>query len=138
MNKLKQMFERASKTLDYALHGVILSFTEKMTGIMESKGITKSDLAARIGCSAPYVTKIFRGNPNLTVESMVKIAAAVGYEIEIELREKASHGSTTNLTTTSQPMFNICDVEFTHRSVMVSTKSRQPAELAKNELALAA
>jgi transcriptional regulator with XRE-family HTH domain len=43
-------------------------------------------LAEKIGSSPAYVTKILRGETNFTLDSMVKIATALGCELTIGLR----------------------------------------------------
>ena len=54
-------------------------------------GMTYADIARKINSSAAYVTKIFRGDVNLTIESMVKLARAAGGQLRIQITdEKAS------------------------------------------------
>lgn len=84
----KELIERAKKTFEYVLEGAILSFTENVARVMGESGVSKRELAKRIDCSAPYVTKVLRGNPNLTIASMVKIAQALDCELSIELQPK--------------------------------------------------
>ncbi len=45
-----------------------------------------------MGVSAPYITKLIRGSANLTLDSMVKIANALGCDLtpEIRLRERST------------------------------------------------
>ena len=54
------------------------------------RGANKSyaDLAKLMGTSNAYISKIFRGDANLTIESMVKIARAVGCNISIQADDK--------------------------------------------------
>ena len=52
-------------------------------------GISYSQLAETIKTSAAYISKIFRGESNLTIESMVKLARAVDGCINIEVVDKA-------------------------------------------------
>jgi DNA-binding Xre family transcriptional regulator len=93
---LQKLVHEGAQTFDYVLEGAILSFTESVSKIMQEKGITKTDLATRLGCSAPYVTKIFRGNPNLTLQSLVKIAAAIDCDLKLEIEPKAGRQSSRN------------------------------------------
>lgn len=48
-------------------------------------GLTYAALAKKIGTSAAYITKVFRGDSNLTIESMVKLARASGGRLNIEV-----------------------------------------------------
>jgi transcriptional regulator with XRE-family HTH domain len=45
---------------------------------MKRVGVSKSELAQRLGKSRAYVTKILQGNTNFTIESLVQIARALG------------------------------------------------------------
>lgn len=53
-------------------------------------GISYSELASRIETSPAYVTKLFRGDSNLTIETMVKLAVATGSDLDIQLVEAGS------------------------------------------------
>ncbi len=55
-----------------------LEFVVSINKSMKEKNISKSDLARLIGKSPAYITKIMSGDVNLTIESMVMIARAVG------------------------------------------------------------
>ncbi|MGL4398710.1 MAG: helix-turn-helix domain-containing protein, partial [Luteolibacter sp.] len=46
----------------------------------------RTALADKIGSSPAYITKILRGETNFTLDSMVKIATALGCELTIGLR----------------------------------------------------
>jgi transcriptional regulator with XRE-family HTH domain len=148
----KEIFAEARKSFDYLFDRVILRFTKRISALMKEQLITQRDLAQKIGCSAPYVSKVFSGSPNLTLASMVKIADAVGCDIDVVVYPKSIHQITTKVTTEvatiSQPMpIEIEEMEFTKRSTVVSEtipkigkrNETDPTELAVNdELALAA
>ncbi len=67
---------------------VILEFTSKLYAAMERKGYTKADLARILGTSQAYITKIFRGNANFTIESMIKLSRALGYRLHIHIAQE--------------------------------------------------
>lgn len=48
---------------------------------MASLGVSRKALAERLGCSPANVTQLFRRNGNLTAESMVDLARAVGLRV---------------------------------------------------------
>lgn len=82
----KERAEAARKTTGYNVQSAILDFTEDLVSRMEAAGVSKSELAARLGTSPAYVTKILRGQSNFTLESMVKVAGAVGADLRIHLQ----------------------------------------------------
>jgi transcriptional regulator with XRE-family HTH domain len=52
------------------------SVSEKINEIMLQNGITKSQLADRMGVSRPYVTKLLRG-ANVSLQTLSKVASAL-------------------------------------------------------------
>lgn len=87
-NDFKTLFEKSEKTQGYCLEKARLKFTEDIISRMETEGISKSELARRINRSPSYVTKIMRGSTHLTLESMVKIASALGCKLNFSLNLK--------------------------------------------------
>lgn len=93
MNKtydFKSLFADARKDPAYWLEGAVLSFTEDMLKIMDDQGMSRSELARRIGTSPAYITKILRGSTNFTFESVVKIAMALECEFKPQLKPKVA------------------------------------------------
>lgn len=86
----REMFREAEKTLEYNLEVSIIDFTEDLCRWMEEKGVSRAELARRIGTSPAYVTKILRGNSNFTLSSMVRIAMALESEVRIHLAPRGA------------------------------------------------
>lgn len=86
LQALKAKADQARTSHAYHAEGASIRFTEAVIARMESCGITRTDLAEKIGTSPAYVTKILRGDTNFTLESMVKIAQALDCEMDFELR----------------------------------------------------
>ena len=87
---LKAAAEAARQTDAYRAEGASIRFTEDLVARMKASGLTRSALAAKIGSSPAYITKILRGDTNFTLDSMVKIAAALGCELTIGLQPLAT------------------------------------------------
>ncbi|MCC5848508.1 MAG: helix-turn-helix transcriptional regulator [Verrucomicrobia bacterium] len=77
-NEFQGLMEEARNTHSYRLEGAVLEFTEQMVARMDKLGVNRTELARRIDSSPAYITKILRGNTNFTLDSMVKIAHALG------------------------------------------------------------
>lgn len=58
---------------------------EDIFRLMETKGISKSDLAKKMHKSLHYVRNILNGQNNFTVETLVKLACALDCEISIKM-----------------------------------------------------
>jgi transcriptional regulator with XRE-family HTH domain len=80
-----KLFQEAERHDDYWVAGAILGFTEAVTREMERQGITRTQLAKRLGATPAYVTKILRGKANFTLATMVQLARALDAELRVEL-----------------------------------------------------
>ena len=81
----KSLFEEAQRHDDYWTEGLIIEFTEELSRWMEEHQISRSVLAAKIGHSPAYVTKVLRGDVSFTTAILTKLARAVGAEVRIHL-----------------------------------------------------
>jgi len=82
-----EFLKNAEKAPEYWTQTAILDFTEELSRLMsEAKpAINRAELARRINASPSYVTKVLRGNVNFTLETMNKLARAVGAVVRIHL-----------------------------------------------------
>ena len=80
------LYKEAEAHDDYWIAGTVQELTEEIFVLMEREGITRSELARRLGTSPAYVTKILRGNANFTVATMVRLARALEADLRIQLK----------------------------------------------------
>ena len=73
---------KAQKRLAYHEEGLFLDVATRVIDAMENRGITRSDLARRLGVNPAYITKILHGHANLSLESLAKVAFAMGLKWE--------------------------------------------------------
>ena len=52
---------------------------------IQTLGLSNAALAQRMGTSPAYITRLFRGSANLSVETMVKLARAVESTLRVQL-----------------------------------------------------
>ena len=83
--KLQDILRKARQGHAYKREKIVLALTEEMIALMELQNINKSDLADRLGCSKPYVTKILSGTANFTLDTMIQMADALNSELNIHL-----------------------------------------------------
>jgi transcriptional regulator with XRE-family HTH domain len=86
----KDLFESARKRDEYWIARYKLEFTEQLQRLMEQKRETRASLARKLGKSPAYLTKIFRGNVNFTMESMVRLVRALGGSLRIEMESEGA------------------------------------------------
>lgn len=54
------------------------AIVDKIDAILRQQGITRRELAARIGCNESQVTRWTRGFPNYTLNALAKLSEALG------------------------------------------------------------
>lgn len=86
------LYREAERREEYWVAGAILEFTESLTAAMEAQGVSRADLARRLGVSAAYVTKMLRGNANFTLRSMVRAARALHTTFRPRLERPVGEG----------------------------------------------
>lgn len=89
MNKiskaLKDFVDKARSTDAYWVEAAKLRFAVGLDHQRIKAGLTYKDVATKLGTSAAYISKIFRGDSNVTIESMVKLARATGARLEVHV-----------------------------------------------------
>lgn len=83
-----EKLESFKDDVDFRTEEVILDLTEKITEIMGREGINRTELAARLGVSKAFITKLLNGNPNLTLRTLVSISTALKYDVKINLLKR--------------------------------------------------
>lgn len=84
VNDLLRLFEEVEKTADYQFETAVVDMTEQICEIMEAKGISRADLARQLGKSRAWVTKVLRGDRNLTLKTITDVFWELGYNAKIE------------------------------------------------------
>lgn len=71
---------------DYIAGDLAVGLMEEACELMENQGISRSQLAARMGVTRARVTQLFNAPPNLTLRSMAQLAIALGTKPHVSLR----------------------------------------------------
>ena len=83
--KLKAFVDEAKQTDAYWVESAKLEFAMALEQQRRAAGLSYADLAKKMGTSAAYISKVFRGDTNLTIESMVKLARATGGQLDARI-----------------------------------------------------
>jgi transcriptional regulator with XRE-family HTH domain len=86
-NALRAKLEAAKKTDIYWMGAAKLDFALAIEHQRKQVGKSYADVATAIGTSPAYISKVFRGDANLTIESMVKLARSLGCNLDLALKE---------------------------------------------------
>lgn len=84
--KLTAWIEEGRKSDNFWIEETKLDFALALEKQLKVSGLSYTALAKKIGTSPAYITKVFRGDSNLTIESMVKLTRATGGRLNILVR----------------------------------------------------
>jgi len=87
---LKKAVEQAKGRDSYWVESAKLQFAVALEAQRKAADMTYKAVADKLGTSAAYITKVFRGDSNMTIESMVKLARATGGRLEVQIVDAAS------------------------------------------------
>ena len=80
-----QLYAKVESTPAYQAEKLAVSFLAELNAFMQTHGVSNADLARRAGVSPAYITKVFRGPSNLSIETLTKLADAVGCKVHLHL-----------------------------------------------------
>jgi transcriptional regulator with XRE-family HTH domain len=67
---------------------VKLDFAVSLERALRQSNLTRSDLARLVERSPAWITKILRGDTNLTIETMCRLSEALNHELHLHLAPK--------------------------------------------------
>lgn len=73
---------------EFLAEEAILDFTEKLVAKMQELKVSRAELAKRLDVSKPFITKLLNGNPNMTIKTMVAIAAMLDCKLNLDIYNK--------------------------------------------------
>ena len=88
LSKNLSSFVESAKNDDfYWVEKIKLDFAIELDRCRRDLNMTASEFAKELGVSRAYMSKLFRGDVNLTIKSMVKLARAVGARISLSTHD---------------------------------------------------
>ena len=88
LSKNLSSFVESAKNDDfYWVEKIKLDFAIELDRYRRDLNMTADEFAKELGVSRAYMSKLFRGDVNLTIKSMVKLARAVGARISLSTRD---------------------------------------------------
>jgi len=125
LKKYANFLSRARRGAAYWTRVAMRDFTEELLARMGSS-MSRAALADAAGVSPSYITKVLRGSENFTIETMTKLALAVGGKVRLHIADlDAETRWFDSYTTTSVKAVGLRDVTSAPelRAVAVSTTS---------------
>jgi transcriptional regulator with XRE-family HTH domain len=87
IKSLKKLLDDAKRSDAYWVEKAKLDFSVLLERQRIKSEMTYTDMAEKLETSRPYVSKVFRGDANLTIETMVKLARATGGMLKISIED---------------------------------------------------
>lgn len=82
-------YASANKRPDYVAAGLNLEIAKNIEQLLIDNKLSNTELANRLGCSKANVTKLLRGDANLTIKTIAKLAIALDSEVKVAFIHKA-------------------------------------------------
>ena len=79
--------EKGNRARDLARGSYLFRVTEDILVAMEDLGVTKSELAKRLGKSKPRITQLLSGSSNMTIGTLSDIAVELGLNLDKTFKE---------------------------------------------------
>lgn len=96
---LKTFLDESAQTDSYWVEVAKLEFSLSLEKQRAAKKMSLGAIAKKIGTSAAYISKIFRGDSNMTIETMVKLARATGGHLDIKVADNTSSVAQWDMST---------------------------------------
>jgi transcriptional regulator with XRE-family HTH domain len=80
-NPLAEAFAKSIQSLESQVEIRKLSIVEELLQFMKREGISRSELAGRMGVGPSRITKMLSGDENLTIDTLVRAGHAVGADL---------------------------------------------------------
>jgi transcriptional regulator with XRE-family HTH domain len=88
LERYGELFNRAEASTEYWSEAAAHELIRELESRMERQGISRAELARRLGTSKAYVTKVLGGNVNFTLATMARLAEALGAELHVHLADR--------------------------------------------------
>ena len=92
MQNFKELLKTAKENWQFKAEEHKLNLALAFSQYMKKLGWNNADLARELGTSRAYITKIMRGDQNLSIDKITEIANALGADAHFHLTEKGVTG----------------------------------------------
>lgn len=78
---------------EWDLHDYTEEQSDQLYHLMEQQGVTKAELARRLGVSKAFITKVLRGDANMNSKTFIRLVNALEGQALIKIVPKAAAGA---------------------------------------------
>jgi len=104
---LERAIREYEKDPEFVLEGILWDINDQIARAMKNQGISRAELARRLDTSRSYVTKLLRGTTNVTLQSLARVAVALGSEISVSLSAAQQPTMVQIRTATGRPRLDM-------------------------------
>lgn len=87
-SKYRALLAKTRKSIAFWSQIAKRDFTEELLSWMSRRDVSRARLAELVDVSPQFVTKVLRTNANLTIETMTKLAMALGCQVRIHIADR--------------------------------------------------
>ena len=99
--------QQAEQTqIDEEMYGLVTELTNEINWLMRERGLTRADLAARMGVSPGRVSQILGGGENLTLRTLAALSTALDARFGIELHSLKVEDAYSSADAEAPPALN--------------------------------
>ncbi len=88
IDKYRDMLRDAERDPDYWHSVSATEFATEIARLMREQKVTRAELARRLGTTRPNVTKLLRGDARLKLQTMAKVAMALGAVVHVHVADR--------------------------------------------------
>jgi antitoxin component HigA of HigAB toxin-antitoxin module len=88
LERYRDFIARAEASPEYWNAVAAYEFVRELERRMEEQGVSRAELARRLGSSKAYVTKVLSADANFTLATMNRLAMALGGEVHIRISDR--------------------------------------------------
>jgi transcriptional regulator with XRE-family HTH domain len=100
---LQSKLRKSAGRVGYEIERLLIGINEEIVAQMESKGVTRTELARRLGVDKSYVTRMLNGMPNMTLKTLVSVASALDCQVSMPSFSKLTTAGSDHLDVPATP-----------------------------------
>jgi transcriptional regulator with XRE-family HTH domain len=130
-NLFVKLFQNSEKRPAFIAADTCLRIAIDIEAMMKKKNINNTQLAKLLDCSKPYITKVLKGDANLTINTLAKLSIALDCELTTRLEARGTAKQVKQLAEIFEEMSQLKSqvslINSQWNSLMGATKQRAEA-----------
>lgn len=99
----------------YAIEVLVTDAAELVARLMEDQGVTKAELARRLGKSRAWITQLLSGKANMTIRTFAELVYELDAKVDLDVRPHARSKKRERGTRSPTVVYNTPEIEIHRR-----------------------